>query len=102
MFKGMSEEQYQDVKDTWHAMQIDRSTRSPYGELRTAEESGHNIHKEQPGLVVEAVHTVWKEVHGKGNFGNSPASIAGVLRLRAISRRYAIDLRGASLRMTAL
>jgi len=65
MFKGMSEEQYQDVKDTWHAMQIDLSTRSPYGELRTAEESGHNIHKEQPGLVVEAVHTVWKEVLGR-------------------------------------
>jgi pimeloyl-ACP methyl ester carboxylesterase len=65
MFKGMSEEQYQNVKDTWHAMQIDLSARSPNGEIRTAEESGHNIHEEQPGMVVEAVRAIWMEILAK-------------------------------------
>ena len=62
MFKGMSEEQYQNVKDTWHAMQLDLSTRSPYSELKTVADSGHNIHREQPGMVVDAIHDVLNKV----------------------------------------
>ncbi len=65
MFKGMSEMQYSDVKDTWHAMQIDLSQRSPNSEIRVAEESDHNIHEEQPDMVIEAVRAVWSEVLDK-------------------------------------
>lgn len=57
-FKGMSEEQYQNLKDTWHAMQVDLSTRSPHGELRIATKSGHFIQTDQPDMVIEAIHDV--------------------------------------------
>jgi len=54
-FKGMSEGQYQDVQDTWHAMQVDLSRRSKYGGLRIAEKSGHYIQTRQPGIVTDAI-----------------------------------------------
>jgi pimeloyl-ACP methyl ester carboxylesterase len=57
-FRGMTESQYQDLKTTWHSMQVDLSTRSKYGELRIAEKSGHYIQTEQPELVVKAIHDV--------------------------------------------
>jgi pimeloyl-ACP methyl ester carboxylesterase len=57
-FRGMTESQYQDLKTTWHSMQVDLSTRSKYGELRIAEKSGHYIQTQQPELVVKAIHDV--------------------------------------------
>lgn len=57
-FKGMTEEQYQNLKDTWHAMQVDLSTRSPSGELRIATKSGHYIQTSQPDIVIGAINDV--------------------------------------------
>jgi len=62
MFKGMSEAQAEDVKDTWHAMQLDLSKRSKNGELRTAEGSGHYIHTQKPGVVINAIRDVLSQI----------------------------------------
>jgi pimeloyl-ACP methyl ester carboxylesterase len=61
-FKGMSPEQYQDLKVALSAMQVDLSRRSKYGELRRAEASGHYIQTQQPDLVVRAIHDVLGQV----------------------------------------
>jgi pimeloyl-ACP methyl ester carboxylesterase len=58
IFKGMTESEYQETKDTWDLMQLDLSKRSKYGQLRIAEKSGHFIHKDQPEVVVKAVRDV--------------------------------------------
>ena len=57
-FRGMTEDQYQDLKTTWHAMQLDLTSRSKYGQLRIAEKSGHFIQQQQPEVVVGAIRDV--------------------------------------------
>lgn len=57
-FRGMTEDQYQDLKKTWHAMQLDLSSRSKYGQLHIAETSGHFIQQQQPEAVVDAIRDV--------------------------------------------
>ena len=57
-FKGMSESEYQELRNVLDAMQLDLSRRSVSGELRIAEKSGHFIHRQQPELVVTAIHDV--------------------------------------------
>ncbi len=42
----------------WGEMQADLAVRSTHGELRIAEHSGHNIHLEQPELVIQAIRDV--------------------------------------------
>ena len=54
-FKGLTESQYEDLKATWHSMQLDLSGRSKYGELRIAEKRGHYIHTQQPEVVAQAI-----------------------------------------------
>lgn len=45
----------------WNQMQTDLAVRSARGELRIAEHSGHNIHLEQPELVIQAIRDVLSE-----------------------------------------
>ncbi|MFP5230807.1 MAG: alpha/beta fold hydrolase [Acidobacteriota bacterium] len=44
------------------ALDEDLVSRSPYGQLRVAEHSGHMIPIEQPDIVIQAIHDVWKEI----------------------------------------
>jgi hypothetical protein len=58
-------------------------------------------------MRVESINAIVSETAGQGLWLESseehlPASIAGVLRLRAMSRPLCVNLRGASLRMTGL
>jgi pimeloyl-ACP methyl ester carboxylesterase len=46
------------VTAVWHSLQQDLASRSPTGELRTAQRSGHFIQTDEPGLVVQAVRDV--------------------------------------------
>jgi hypothetical protein len=41
------------------ALDQDLASRSPHGQLRVAEHSGHFIQLDQPQLVVDAIHDVW-------------------------------------------
>jgi pimeloyl-ACP methyl ester carboxylesterase len=41
-------------------MAEDLASRSSKGELRVATESGHYILLDQPDLVIEAIHDVWR------------------------------------------
>jgi len=66
-FKGMSESEYADVVNTWHAMQLDLSSRSKYGELRVAEKSGHFIQLQQPKIVIQATHDVLGKARALGH-----------------------------------
>ena len=42
----------------WRELQEDLANRSTHGELRIAEQSEHNIHLEQPELVIQAIRDV--------------------------------------------
>ena len=42
----------------WRELQEDLAKRSTHGEFRVAERSAHNIHLEQPELVIQAIHDV--------------------------------------------
>jgi pimeloyl-ACP methyl ester carboxylesterase len=50
------------VTALWRSLQKDLASRSPSGELRTAQRSGHFIQTDQPELVVRAVHDVLASV----------------------------------------
>jgi pimeloyl-ACP methyl ester carboxylesterase len=43
---------------TWVVMQQELAALSPQGKLVVAERSGHDIHLEQPELVIGAIHEV--------------------------------------------
>lgn len=43
------------------ALDQDLASRSPYGQLRVAQKSGHFIQIDQPQLVINAIHDVWIE-----------------------------------------
>ena len=42
----------------WTDLQKDLANRSTHGELRVAEQSEHNIHLDQPELVIQAIRDV--------------------------------------------
>jgi hypothetical protein len=42
----------------WRELQIDLAKRSTHGEFRVAEQSEHNIHLDQPELVIQAIRDV--------------------------------------------
>ena len=42
----------------WRELQEDLAKRSTHGEFRVAEKSAHNIHLDQPELVIQAIHDV--------------------------------------------
>jgi pimeloyl-ACP methyl ester carboxylesterase len=52
---GMTEEQSVAFDHIWRDLQEDLAKRSPKGEFRLAEHSGHFIQADQPGLVVQAI-----------------------------------------------
>ncbi len=54
----MTEEQFVAWDRSWRAFQEDLSKRSPQGELRVAENSGHFIQRDQPDVVVQAIRDV--------------------------------------------
>jgi pimeloyl-ACP methyl ester carboxylesterase len=54
----MTEEQFVAWDRAWRAFQEDLSERSPQGQLRVAEKSGHFIQRDQPNVVVQAIRDV--------------------------------------------
>lgn len=65
-FKGMTEEQYAELNRTWDAMQRDLASRSKYGQLRVAAESGHYIQTDQPEQVIKAISDVLDQARRRG------------------------------------
>lgn len=53
----------QEMEDIMTALQEDLASRVPNARLAIATESGHNIHQDQPDLVIDAVRAVVKAVH---------------------------------------
>ena len=43
---------------SWLRLQTELAQRSPQGQLVVAERSGHNIHHDQPELVVDAIRQI--------------------------------------------
>lgn len=54
----MTEEQFATWDRTWTELQKDLAKRSPRGEYRLAQKSGHWIQRDQPELVVQAIRDV--------------------------------------------
>lgn len=59
---GLTEELAQQYAPVWRQMQTELAQLSTNGELVIAEESGHNIHLEQPGMVIDAIRQVVEAV----------------------------------------
>jgi pimeloyl-ACP methyl ester carboxylesterase len=55
---GIPDEDFARLEAAWHEMQVDLASRSLHGQLRRAEDSGHYIQIQQPGLVVTAIRDV--------------------------------------------
>lgn len=54
----MTEEQFTAWDRIWRELQEDLAKRSTHGEFRVAEKSGHFIQRDQPDLVIAAIHDV--------------------------------------------
>jgi pimeloyl-ACP methyl ester carboxylesterase len=52
---GVDDVVNRDYEDTWRLLQDELAARSSQGVVRVAEGSGHNIHHDTPGAVVEAI-----------------------------------------------
>jgi pimeloyl-ACP methyl ester carboxylesterase len=57
--EGPAKQHQAEFESAMQSMQKDLVARSRYGELRTAEHSGHFIQLEQPDVVVQAIEDVW-------------------------------------------
>jgi pimeloyl-ACP methyl ester carboxylesterase len=62
MFSDLSKEKAQQAERIWQQLQAETANLSERGELIIATESGHNIHIDQPELVVNAIHQVTKQI----------------------------------------
>jgi hypothetical protein len=60
------------VEQAWQELQAERA-RQFGGRLVVAWESGHDIHLEKPGIVIDAIHEVAEAVH-QPNSGATPAA----------------------------
>ena len=54
----MTEAQFQAWERIWRDLQQDLAKRSPHGQLRLADQSGHFIQIDQPELVIQAIRDV--------------------------------------------
>lgn len=54
----MTEEQFQAWDRAWREFQLDLAKRSPLGEFRLAETSGHWIQNDEPELVIQAIRDI--------------------------------------------
>ena len=57
------------MEQIMYAAQQDIATLEPDARLVTATESGHNIHQDQPELVIDAVAQVVTAVRDPGSWG---------------------------------
>ena len=57
----ISPAQVKQMEAAWHAMQQDLAARSSRGELRKATGSGTEIHRQKPGMVIQAIRDVWQK-----------------------------------------
>lgn len=57
-FPNITSEQAARIEELWLALQRDLAGRSSEGRLIVAEKSGHYVHYEEPGLVVQAIRDV--------------------------------------------
>jgi len=61
MFASLSKQDAEIAEETWQQSQMEMAARSPRGRLIVAEQSGHDIHVDQPALVIQAIETVLNE-----------------------------------------
>lgn len=58
MFSNLSDEETQRAEPTWQELQAELASLSSKGTLIIAENSSHDIHTDQPQLVIESIHQV--------------------------------------------
>lgn len=62
---GVTEEIAQEAEKVWLAELADLATQTSAGTLVVAEKSGHNIHLEQPAVVIAAIRELVEQVRGE-------------------------------------
>jgi predicted polyphosphate/ATP-dependent NAD kinase len=62
MFSDLSEEKARQAERIWQQLQAETANLSEKGKLIIAAQSGHNVHIDQPELVVNAIHQVTKQI----------------------------------------
>lgn len=62
MFPDLSEEKAKKAEQIWRELQAETANLSENGKLIIASQSGHNIHIDQPELVVNAIHQLTEQV----------------------------------------
>ena len=62
----------QRLEQIMHELQLDLASRSSQGELRKAERSGHDIPREQPDIIVQAVRDVLSKIKPGSLIGKPP------------------------------
>ncbi len=62
MFSDLSAEKAQQAEQIWQQLQAETANLSEKGKLIIASQSGHNIHIDEPQLVVDAIHQLTKQI----------------------------------------
>jgi pimeloyl-ACP methyl ester carboxylesterase len=62
---GVDEAIEKQADQNWLAEMAELATQTSQGTLVVAEESGHNIMLEQPGVVIDAIRTILAQVRGE-------------------------------------
>jgi len=62
---GLTKAHEAEFEAAMHSMQKDLASRSPQGELRTAEHSGHDIEIEEPEVVAKAIRDIWDKLEAR-------------------------------------
>ena len=65
MFTSLSKQDAKIAEETWQQSQTEMASRSPRGSLIVAEQSGHDIHVDQPELVIQAIQIAMNESTSK-------------------------------------
>jgi pimeloyl-ACP methyl ester carboxylesterase len=64
-FPTFSEEESAQLNQLWHKLQQDLVKLVPDGQLIIAEDSHHNVHLDQPEVVIAAIHQMVETVNNE-------------------------------------
>lgn len=61
-FPGLTQEQVDAINALWHDYQVDLASRSRLGQHRIVANSGHFMHRDQPGAIADAIRDVVQQI----------------------------------------
>jgi len=64
-FPGLTQEQVDAINALWHDYQLDLASRSRFGQHRIVADSGHMMHRDQPGAIAAAIQEVVQQVRSE-------------------------------------